>query len=639
MIPKVFLQILIILILLNSPSITNSFTSIESNLYEQGIAKKDSGNWEEALNIWETARDSMVVSDPRIGIAYIRLVTEQHAVEYYEKASMMYYWGFSQTSANEFKEVVQKEIERISPLLPKEQYSEWLKLLKKGDSSINKLIRCFWIEKDPIPTTDENERLLEHWERIATARKNFNEDSTSVYGTDDRGLIYVKYGKPVVIYQGKLGIDQLEIMRWVLNNFLIRQEIQRYNTTPEYEIWIYSGLKPQQTTVFLFGKRGGFGKYGLRLGIEDFIPERAFRRSSIKNTGGILPGSMLQIMFYRELIGLDRFYLDRYRELEAIWSNARASGRFSPNYDVLRGLLNHYRSVDRTRLNLKYISVDKSNAFENFTPLDLRYKKFRYLDNEQQPRLSIFVTSNTQDGMEETYIIFFKQERKSLYKIRHILIEYDNDCNVIQRLIDYPAMNNINTSVFVISLIRENAKYVLVAERIKFDERKAKIEEADIPDTVKVTGIGSTTLEGIIPLSGDSTKFEVSDLIVGLTTPTNVDTSLSYPFPVIPRDPIRKSQALRVYLELYHLSLNRDNRAVYTINYEINRLKEKEKIDQSVEGLSQFFKFETSKRTVRENLEIDISKFIPGKYELTVKVTDNNSSQKKTRKASFTVAQ
>lgn len=632
-------KLLIIFFLIHSPTLTKPLTLDQPGLYEQGVAQRDSGNWKEALNIWLTARDSMLaqgISDPRIGIDFIKLVTEQHATEYYAKASMMYFWGFSQITANEYQDVVQKEIERLSPLLPKEQYSNWLLWLKNGKTSINRLMRDFWIHKDPIPTTEKNERLLEHWERIATARKNFKEDSTSVYGTDDRGLLYVKYGEPDVIYQGKLGIDQLEIMRWILNDFLIRQEIQRYNTTPEYQIWIYSNIQSERTTIFLFGKRGGFGKYGLRLGIEDFIPERAFRRSSVKNTGGILPGSMLQIMFYRELIGLAGFYLDRYRELEAIWSNARASGRFSPNHDVLRGLLSHYRSVDRANANLKYISSDKSNALESFTPLILKYKKFRYLDKEQQPRFCVFVASRTESQLEKIYITFFNKQRKSLHKMRYILIEYDHEWDERERLVEYPAMQNLNTATFVISQTNNHAKYVLVAELFKLNERKAKIEETDIPDTVKVIGIGSSLLEDIIPLSDDSTKLEVSDLIVGLETPTYVDF---YPFPVIPRDPIRKSHALQVYLELYHLTIGSDNKAAFTIDCEIKRLKDKGRIDKSKERLLQFFTFESSKRNARKNFEIDISKLIPGDYELMVTVTDKNSSQKKIREASFTITQ
>lgn len=642
MVTKPIFQILIIFSLISGPTITKSLTLNQLDLYDQGVVQRDSGNWHEALNIWLTARDSMLaqgVSDPRIGIDFIKLVTEQHATEYYEKASMMYFWGFSQTLSSEFKEDIEKEVERLSPLLQKERYADWLKLLRENDASINKLIKSFWMHKDPIPTTEENERLLEHWERIATARRKFKEDSSSVYGTDDRGPIYVKYGKPDAIYQGKLGTDQIEIMRWILHEFLIRQEIQRYNTTPAYEIWIYSDLKSEQSTIFLFGKRGGFGKYGLRLGIEDFIPERAFRRSSVKNTGGILPGFMLQIMFYRELIGLDSFYLDRYRELEAIWANARASGRFSPNHDVLHGLLSHYRSLDRANANLKYIPLDKSNALERFTPLTLRYKKFRYLDKEHESRVCVFATSRTQSQLEDINAIFFKRERKSRYKIRHILIEYDNEWNEIQRLVDYPAMNEINTSTFIISQTKKNAKYMLVAEEIKLGERKAKIGETDIPDTVKVIGIGSLLLGDITPLSDDSTKLEVSDLIVGLKTPVYVDTSLSYPFAVIPKDPVRKSQMLQIYLELYHLSLSADNKALFTIDCEIQRLKNKGKIARGTEQLSQSFQFEAPERNIGKELELDISQLVPGEYELTVNVTDKIASKKKLRKASFTVTQ
>jgi GWxTD domain-containing protein len=51
----------------------------------------------------------------------------------------------------------------------------------------------FWKEKDPTPTTPENERYEEHLRRVAFADRNF---PASVFYWDDRGKIYIKYGDP-----------------------------------------------------------------------------------------------------------------------------------------------------------------------------------------------------------------------------------------------------------------------------------------------------------------------------------------------------------------------------------------------------------------------------------------------------------
>ena len=54
------------------------------------------------------------------------------------------------------------------------------------------LIR-FWNKRDPTPTTNLNERVLEHFRRVWFVRHHF---STGVQPYDDRGIIYLRYGQP-----------------------------------------------------------------------------------------------------------------------------------------------------------------------------------------------------------------------------------------------------------------------------------------------------------------------------------------------------------------------------------------------------------------------------------------------------------
>ena len=122
-------------------------------------------------------------------------------------------------------------------------------------------IKSFWVNIDPTPTTVTNERLLEHWQRIAHARKNFRNNKNTVYGTDDRGLIYVKYGEPERITRGSLGTKRADFKVWTdflqdgeetfaadatrrtgtrqraAKQSFLMGEIDRFNNYPEYEIW------------------------------------------------------------------------------------------------------------------------------------------------------------------------------------------------------------------------------------------------------------------------------------------------------------------------------------------------------------------------------------------------------------------
>lgn len=51
----------------------------------------------------------------------------------------------------------------------------------------------FWLQKDQDMTTEVNERLLEHYQRVWAARQYFGQ---SAYPWDQRGEVFIRYGKP-----------------------------------------------------------------------------------------------------------------------------------------------------------------------------------------------------------------------------------------------------------------------------------------------------------------------------------------------------------------------------------------------------------------------------------------------------------
>lgn len=614
----------------------NVLVAQPADFYERGIKQRDRGNWQRALQIWQVARDSLWEqdrSDPRIGIAFIELATQKQATAYYEDACRMYFWGFSNYDMQEFSAAVKSELERIFPILGEKESSVWLRLLKKGDPLLHRKMKAFWTMRDPIPTSETNERLIEHWERIAYSKQKFRLASTTIYGTDDRGLVFVKYGAPDDSYAGELGTSQQEIMRW-FDDFAIRQEIQRFNRLPRFELWVYRGLGNKESTIFLFGKRGGLTKFGLRNGVEDLISERAFSRRSTKTTRGVLPGAVLQLMYYSELMTLDNFYLNRYRELEELWVNARAGGQLSPDYDFLKGKLSSYRSKDRATKEFKYIALERTDALEGLEPLQLKVKRFRWLDEFNEPRIYLMAVSASRDYDDLDFTPFFRKARKTKLKNRHILISYDENWDSIEKRIKYGALSDINTALFDIPYDPKVRHYTLVAEKTLLETRKAEIEEADIPDTAKVIGIGTVFLDEMAPLRSHSSTFEVSDLILGIATPPHVDRS-DYPFPVIPKDPVRRSESLKLYLEVYDLRPQPDEKTTLSLEYEIRRLKRRGKVDESKERLSGRLSLDVQRRSASKTFPIDLRGLIPGDYRLTLKSV--NSNQNMIRNTSFRI--
>ncbi len=602
--------------------------------YQRGLALRDSGDWKQALDTWLAARDSLAglgVSDPRIGVAFIELVTEKQATDYYAEATGMYFWGFSHIYPDHFGEVYRQELARLAPLLTQEERSAFRKALKRNDVFAQQL-KGFWVRRDPIPTTAMNERLIEHWERIAYVRKKFTVDSTTVYGTDDRGLVFVKYGAPEKIYRGKLGTDQMEIMRW-FDEFLLRQEFQRYNPVPQCEIWVYRSLGRTPTTVFIFGRKGGFARYGLRNGIEEFIPERAFSRINTQTTRGVLPGAVIQLMYYSELLMVDPLFRDRYRELEALWSNARAGGRLAPDYQFYLGLLASYRSRDRDRSKFKYLPMDRSDAFEGLERLQLKYKTMRFLDGQGRPQLC-FVIASASAGDELAATPFFERSARTKIKFRHVLMRYDREWARQEPIISYPDVENSRTSVIRLPHEDGATQYALVAEKTLMQKRAAKLEVADLPDTANVLGVGSVFVGPIQPLSHDTLAAEMSDVIVGTDTPDYLEHDAYYPFPLIPRDPATAGDHLKMYFELYHLPVSGGAPLKVRLQYKISRVKSNGKMERRV---SNKLTFDVHAKRVEKVFPIETEQLAAGRYQLTLEIRVPSSKRKLVRQSSFQI--
>ena len=77
-----------------------------------------------------------------------------------------------------------------SPILSEAQSRVYRAL---ADENKQDFVDRFWVAKDQDPTTDVNERLLEHYQRVWMAQQYFSE---SAYPWDRRGQVFLRYGEP-----------------------------------------------------------------------------------------------------------------------------------------------------------------------------------------------------------------------------------------------------------------------------------------------------------------------------------------------------------------------------------------------------------------------------------------------------------
>lgn len=67
-----------------------------------------------------------------------------------------------------------------------------------NDENADQLIKTFWQASDPLYLTDYNERLLEHYSRVAHANLNFSVPSLGLAGwATDMGQTMIRYGDPL----------------------------------------------------------------------------------------------------------------------------------------------------------------------------------------------------------------------------------------------------------------------------------------------------------------------------------------------------------------------------------------------------------------------------------------------------------
>jgi GWxTD domain-containing protein len=155
--------------------------------------------------------------------------------------------GAEGNAAGEFSFMTEEEVDMafryaqyIVTAQEQKQYEQLTDLKAKRN-----FLAQFWRQRDPDPSTFENEAKTSYYERVEYANKNFSmrefKSSSTRYmdgWKTDRGRVYIMYGK--------------------------YSDIEREPNSSEYlpyEVWTYEGI--QGGVVFAFVDRKGTGDYTL----------------------------------------------------------------------------------------------------------------------------------------------------------------------------------------------------------------------------------------------------------------------------------------------------------------------------------------------------------------------------------------
>lgn len=151
-------------------------------LYEDaGLLDKAIPLLQEMIKIDSTSKEAHLY----LGLIYYKTSKIKQSHEEYKKAlKLMSYDEEVDFTYNSVKEL-------LEPLL-----GEMFKKYSKEE--LRELIELYWKVNDPLNLTDYNERLLEHYSRVAYANLRFTSKTDSTPGwKTDRGEVILRYGDPL----------------------------------------------------------------------------------------------------------------------------------------------------------------------------------------------------------------------------------------------------------------------------------------------------------------------------------------------------------------------------------------------------------------------------------------------------------
>ena len=221
-------------------------------------------------------------------------------------------WG--PTLGGDDREIVEAHVAQALLLVPR---ADRPALDDRAD--LGAALAARWAADDPLPASDLNERVVEHLERVADARRRY--PGRGPTGFDDRGDVYVRLGAPtrsrsIDFYTPELVRRVQELRRSTGNDLLVEP-----SDFADNEVWVYEGAGGAgDTHAFLFVGEGREYRVGQTV---DLIPSR-LRVGFDRNTGrgGAKADIVMEALrtIYRQLSTESLSFGERYGDVEGYLS-------------------------------------------------------------------------------------------------------------------------------------------------------------------------------------------------------------------------------------------------------------------------------------------------------------------------------
>lgn len=372
-------------------------------------------------------------------------VSSNYAQRYYGFATTFYNLSLRNADFENEREEIQDELERLKPLVPDSTGKRWDRELENENRKLLNEIIGFWEVRDPYTSTQTNERLIEHWQRIHYAKNNYTKVKRPPYNTDDRGIYYVRLGEPQRVTQKTIQINQVvdpngtQTFSFEMGN-IIRSEI---------EIWEYPQLG--ENHFLLFGERNGWGEFGLRRDVLELFEIDRIRVEI--SGGGFMPEhevkefskTVAQLGILEELSAYHPFFDDMYTRLRrSLMDNSYGvpiMQKYVTNSFKVNPLFTHQYSVNRSNT-----PPNKTTAVPDDAEMATQMKIFRFLSAENTDQFVIATRSLPED--EHT------NYTRPLHLNNQITV-YDEDWNQLTKKEDTRIVDGESVSTPSVYLLEE----------------------------------------------------------------------------------------------------------------------------------------------------------------------------------------
>ena len=153
-------------------------------VYRLAFLYYEKSNWPAMIRVMRQA----VKAAPDSARAHLYLALAYHRAHRYAHAWREFQLALAHMDSSERQFYFSHELLR----------PEFVDSVVAGDPPGSAPDSVYWRKRDPLYLTDYNERLMEHWARIAYADLRFSDPVRGIRGWQtDRGRVYIRYGPPL----------------------------------------------------------------------------------------------------------------------------------------------------------------------------------------------------------------------------------------------------------------------------------------------------------------------------------------------------------------------------------------------------------------------------------------------------------